>query len=128
MSDDRLVELYNAADVLLFPSFYEGFGWPPLEAMACGTPVVVSDAPSLAEVVGGAGLAAPARDVSALVAAVRSIVETPELAETLRRRGIERAAQFTWRRTIDGFAQAYAMVEEGIDAHSRDTRSRACAA
>jgi glycosyltransferase involved in cell wall biosynthesis len=66
--------------------------------------------------------------VAALAAAVRSIVETPELAEMLRRRGIERAAGFTWQRTIDGFAQAYSMVEEGIDAHPRDTRSPSCAA
>jgi glycosyltransferase involved in cell wall biosynthesis len=124
--EDRLVELYNAADVLLFPSFYEGYGWPPLEAMACGTPVVVSDAPSLAEVVGDAGLAAPARDVAALAAAVRSIVETPELADTLRRRGIERAAGFTWRRTIDGFARAYELVGEA--ALARDEGSRSCAA
>ncbi len=128
VTEERLVEFYNAADVLLFPSFYEGFGWPPLEAMACGTPVVVSDAPSLAEVIGDAGLVAPADDVAALAAAVRSIVETPELAETLRQRGIERAARFTWQRTIEGFAQAYSIVEGRIDAHLRDTRSPSCAA
>ena len=127
VSEERLVELYNAADVLLFPSFYEGFGLPPLEAMACGTPVVVSDAPSLAEVVGVAGLAAPARDVAALVLAVRSVLGSPDLAETLRRRGIERAAQFTWQRTIDGFAKAYAFVE-GRAVRAGEERNRACAA
>lgn len=128
VSEERLVELYNAADVLLFPSFHEGYGWPPLEAMACGTPVVTSDAPSLTELVGDAGLAAPARDVAALASAVRSVLDSPDLAETLRRRGIERAAQLTWQRTIDGFAQAYAMVEEGAAVCASEERSRACAA
>ena len=128
VSEERLVELYNAADVLLFPSFYEGYGWPPLEAMACGTPVVTSDAPSLAELIGDAGLMAPARDVAALVSAVRSVLESPDLAEPLRRRGIERSAQFTWQRTIDGFAQAYAIVEGRAAVRASEEGSRACAA
>lgn len=128
VSEERLVELYNAADVLLFPSFYEGYGWPPLEAMACGTPVVTSDAPSLMELIGDAGLMAPARDVAALAWAVRSVIESPDRAETLRRRGIERAAQFTWQRTIDGFAQAYAMVEGCAATGVSEEGSRACAA
>ena len=126
--DERLVELYNAADVLLFPSFYEGYGWPPLEAMACGTPVVTSDAPSLVEVVGDAGLQAPAHDTGALAAAVRAVIESTELAAGLRRRGIERAAQFTWQRTIDGFAEAYALVGERAAIRARDDGRPACAA
>ncbi len=128
VSDERLVELYNAADVLLFPSFYEGYGWPPLEAMACGTPVVISDAPSLVEVVGDAGLKAPARDVDALAAGVRAIVEGADLAAGLRRRGIERAGQFTWQRTIDGFAEAYGLVGERASVRARDDGRPACAA
>ena len=128
MPDERLVELYNAADVLLFPSFYEGYGWPPLEAMACGTPVVTSDAPSLVEVVGDAGLQAPAHDTGALAAAVRAVIESTELAAGLRRRGIERAAQFTWQRTIDGFAEAYALVGERAAIRARDDGRPACAA
>src|SRR5205807_8863596 len=70
VSEDELVELYNAADVLLFPSFYEGFGWPVLEAMACGTPVVASDAAALVELADGAVLHAAPTDVDGLAAAV----------------------------------------------------------
>ncbi len=112
VSDERLVELYNAADVLLFPSYYEGFGWPPLEAMACGTPVVTSDCRALAEVVGDAGLMAPPEDTHALAAAVRSVLESGELAMRLRRLGLERAARYTWERTVSEYARVYAAVAE----------------
>jgi glycosyltransferase involved in cell wall biosynthesis len=113
VSDARLVELYNGADVLLFPSHYEGFGWPPLEAMACGTPVVVSDCAPLREVIGDAGLAAPADDVAALTASVRRILESPELAAQLRAAGFRRASGFSWERTLDGYAELYRRVAAG---------------
>jgi len=73
ISDDRLVELYNACDVFLFPSYYEGFGWPPLEAMACGTPAVVSTADPFPEILGDAALAAAADDVDGLAEQVSSL-------------------------------------------------------
>ncbi len=126
VSDARLVELYNAADVLLFPSFYEGYGWPPLEAMACGTPVVTSDCPSLLEVCGDAALSAPARDTAALASAVRAILDSRDLASSLRTRGLERARRFTWNKTIAGFAEAYASVADGASSVSQG--ERACAA
>jgi len=128
VSDERLVELYNACDLLLFPSHYEGFGWPPLEAMACGTPVVTSNCPSLVEIVGGAGLVAPPDDVGALAAAARAVLESSELAARLRRQGLERAAEYTWERTVTGYAQVYEMVTE--DARQRqqeDERERQAA-
>ncbi len=131
VSDQRLVELYNACDVLLFPSFYEGYGWPPLEAMACGLPVVTSDCQSLVEVVADAGLRAGAGDVPGLGAAVRAILESPELAARMRRRGVERAAQFTWARTIEGVARAYELVAESGGAKPGDggnERRTVCAA
>jgi glycosyltransferase involved in cell wall biosynthesis len=107
VSDERLVELYNAADVLLFPSHHEGYGWPPLEAMSCGTPVVTSTCAALTEVCGDAALAAPAIDVPGLMRAIRDILTSREIAETLRKRGFERAAGYPWSRTVDGFAQTY---------------------
>lgn len=127
--DDRLVELYNACDVLLFPSFHEGYGWPPLEAMACGTPVVTSDCAPLVEVTGGAALTAPADDVAALARAVRAILESEDLRTEMRARGIDRAAQFTWRRTVDGFVEVYERVAEDVRSRAVAGRwSRSCAA
>ncbi len=126
VSDERLIELYGAADALLFPSFWEGYGWPPLEAMACGTPVVASNCAPLVEVVGDAALTAPARDIAALTQAVAAVLTSPELADGLRRRGIERAGQYTWSRTIAGFAAAYESIAESTGRRAR--RSVSCAA
>jgi glycosyltransferase involved in cell wall biosynthesis len=110
VSDERLIELYNAADVLLFPSHLEGFGLPVLEAMACGTPVVSSSAPSLVSIAGDAALVAPATDVESLAGAVVSILSSPSLAENLRSRGFRRAAQFTWQRAASDYVSVYDRV------------------
>jgi glycosyltransferase involved in cell wall biosynthesis len=110
--DSRLVELNNACDVLLFPSHHEGYGWPPLEAMACGTPVVASECAALLEVCGGAALHAAADDAVALASCVRRAVEDADVRDRLRWAGIERAAQCSWHRTIDGFERAYLDVAE----------------
>ncbi len=110
VSDERLIEVYSAADVLLFPSHTEGFGWPVLEAMACGMPVVTSRAPALAEVAGDAGLRADAGDVAGLATAVSAVLGDRQLAERLRRRGRERAGRHSWSRTADGYAGVYAAV------------------
>jgi glycosyltransferase involved in cell wall biosynthesis len=107
VDDERLVELYNAADVLLFPSFAEGFGWPVLEAMACGTPVVAADIPALREVGGEAVMYGSPRDPRELADAVRAIIGSPERAAALGEAGRARAAQFTWDRAIDGYQELY---------------------
>ena len=95
----ELPAVYNLARVLAHPAWYEGFGFPPLEAMACGTPVVVSDRSSLPELVGDAGLIAPADDPEAWRKALEKVVGDSDLAADLKRRGILRAAQFSWGRS-----------------------------
>ena len=93
-----LPAVYNLARVLAHPAWYEGFGMPPLEAMACGTPVVVSDRASLPEVVAGAGLVVPADQPDAWRKALETLIGDTDLAADLRHRGILRAAQFSWSR------------------------------
>jgi glycosyltransferase involved in cell wall biosynthesis len=97
--DGDLPALYRQATLLAFPSVYEGFGLPPLEAMACGTPVVASAASSVPEVVGDAGLLVDPLDVSGWTVALRRAMRDEELRAELRARGLARAAQFTWQRT-----------------------------
>jgi glycosyltransferase involved in cell wall biosynthesis len=94
---EDLVAAYNAAAILLCPSHAEGFGFPVAEAMACGTPVVAYDNTSLPEVVGDAGLLVPDGDLEAMTGAVRSVLDSPQMATRLRASGIERAAGWSWR-------------------------------
>jgi len=97
-TDEELARLYSSASVFLFPSIYEGFGWPPLEAMVFGCPVVCSDAASLPEVVGEAALMAPAQNEAELAELCSSILSDPVLAESLAKKGREHAASFTLER------------------------------
>jgi glycosyltransferase involved in cell wall biosynthesis len=97
----ELPAVYNLARVLAHPAWYEGFGFPPLEAMACGTPVIVSDRASLPELVGDAGLIAPADEPEAWRKALEKVVGDSDLAADLKRRGLLRAAQFSWPRSAD---------------------------
>ncbi len=96
-----LPALYNLATCLAHPAWYEGFGLTPLEAMACGTPVIVSDASSLPEVVGEAGLLVDPADTEAWTSALQRVCEDGELRADLRRRGLERAAELTWSRAAE---------------------------
>lgn len=90
--------LLNLAEVFVYPSLYEGFGLPPLEAMACGTPVVCSNASSLPEVVSDAGILFDPRDSAALTNALGCLLDSPTQRAELRARGIARARRFTWER------------------------------
>ena len=111
----HLPAVYNLALALAHPAWYEGFGLPPLEAMACGTPVVVSDSSSLPEVVDDAGLIVPAGDPEAWRKALERVLGDHDLAADLRHRGILRAAEFSWSRTAD-------MTWEVIDDAAAETR------
>ncbi|MCC7105604.1 MAG: glycosyltransferase family 4 protein [Chloroflexi bacterium] len=93
-----LPAVYSAAELLAFPSLYEGFGLPLLEAMACGCPVVASDRAAIPEVVGQAGLLVPADDAAALAAAIRTLLEQPDMRAAYIRRGLERARSFSWEK------------------------------
>ncbi len=105
-----LVAFYNAADVFVFPSLHEGFGMPPLEAMACGAPVVCSGAASLPEVVGDAALTVDPTAVEALAEAMQRVLSDAGLRGDLRRRGLERAAGFSWERCARETVQVYHRV------------------
>ena len=98
LDPEELPAIYNLARALAHPAWYEGFGLPPLEAMACGTPVVVADTSSLPEVVADAGLVVPAGDVEGWRKALERVIADTDLAADLRHKGILRAAQFSWER------------------------------
>ncbi|HUV72999.1 MAG TPA: glycosyltransferase, partial [Anaerolineae bacterium] len=93
-------------------SLYEGFGLPPLEAMACGTPVITSDSSSLPEVVGEAGLMVPARDSAALAAMIGKVLADSDLREGLVRKGLLRAGQFTWEAAGEKLLTIYERLHE----------------
>jgi alpha-1,3-rhamnosyl/mannosyltransferase len=108
-----LPALMNGARAFVYPSLYEGFGLPLLEAMACGTPVVASNASSLPEVVGAAGLLVDPHDPEALAGAIRRVWGDEDLRGELRARGLERASQFSWERTARLTFEVYRNVMAG---------------
>ncbi|HET8853098.1 MAG TPA: glycosyltransferase family 1 protein, partial [Ktedonobacteraceae bacterium] len=99
--------LYSAASVCVFPSLYEGFGLPPLEAMSCGAPVICSNRTSLPEVVGDAAISLDPNDTEALAEAMHSVLTNKTLEADLRARSLQRAAQFSWRKTASETIAAY---------------------
>ncbi|MFW5708916.1 MAG: glycosyltransferase family 4 protein [Chloroflexota bacterium] len=109
VSDD-LVYFYNYATVFAFPSKYEGFGFPPLEAMACGAPVISSNTASLPEVVNDAALLINPEDEDQLVDALRQMLASEETREEFRQRGLANAAQFDWNNTIEQTIAVYERV------------------
>jgi glycosyltransferase involved in cell wall biosynthesis len=105
--DTVLARNYREASLLLFPSRYEGFGWPVLEAMAFGLPVVCSDGGSLPEVLGGAGPTHPSSDHDALAASAKGLLTNPEAAALASERGLRRAAEFTTERMASDLLATY---------------------
>jgi glycosyltransferase involved in cell wall biosynthesis len=112
---DRREKLFKGALLLVLPSFEEGFGLPALEAMSAGVPVVASARGSLPEVVGDAGLLIDPEDPESLMAAMERMVENADLRATCARRGLERAAQFTWTDTARAVRRAY---DEAVHTHA----------
>jgi len=103
----ELPALYSLAEVFVFPSLYEGFGLPPLEAMACGTPVVASNVSAMPEVLGGAALLVNPHDVEALAAAVEQVVRDSSVRAQLIEKGRARVKLFTWKRSAQSLLEAY---------------------
>lgn len=109
--DSKLPALYNAADLFVYPSLYEGFGLPPLEAMACGTPVITSNTSSLPEVVGDAGIMFDPYDSDQLAAHMYEVLNNESLNRCLIQKGIIRAKMFSWekcaRETMDLYLEVF---------------------
>ncbi len=110
---ETLVVLYRLADVFVFPSLYEGFGLPPLEAMASGAPVVTSNVSSLPEVVGDAALLVDPYDAESIAEGMRQVLTDGELRATLRARGFVRAQQYSWQQSVEQVYQIYNEVLQG---------------
>lgn len=107
VADEDLAALYSGATAFVYPSLYEGFGLPPLEAMQCGVPVISSNTSSLPEVVGDAGIMLDPRDEDALCQAMLDLHRTPALRDTLRERSLARARMFSWERCTRDTIAAY---------------------
>jgi len=105
---EDLPTLYSMAEIFAFPSLYEGFGLPPLEAMACDTPVLTSDRGSLPEVVGDAALVVDPEDPSSIAVGLRQLLEDAALRDTLIARGRERVRRYTWRQAAEATEKVYA--------------------
>lgn len=111
IAPDHLPALYTLADVFIFPSVYEGFGIPVIEAMSCGTPVVTSDNGALAEVAGDAAQLACATSPEALAEAVLTILSDSTLSATLKQRGFERARHYSWARAAASAVAAFETLQ-----------------
>ena len=103
--------VYSGASLFVFPSLYEGFGLPPLEAMSCGAPVICSNRTSLPEVVGDAAISTDPDDIQAMAEAMRSVLTDSTLRDNLRARSLQRAAQFSWRKAAK---ETLAVYEEAL--------------
>ena len=110
LPDETLAALYRLAAVFVFPSLYEGFGLPPLEAMASGTPVVTSNVSSLPEVTGDAAVLVDPHDARSIEHGIRRVLTDPALAAEMRQRGLMRAREFSWERSVRRTLEVYQKV------------------
>ena len=112
VSDHELLDLYNACDCFVFPSFYEGFGLPILEAMACGRAVACANTSAMPEVADGAGLLFDPHSIDEIRRAMSDILLDPELRARMERLGVQRAAQFSWQKSARATLDVYKEVVE----------------
>ncbi|WP_410507580.1 glycosyltransferase family 1 protein [Methanosarcina hadiensis] len=110
VSEGDLTKYYNAADLFVFPSLYEGFGLPPLEAMACGTPVITSNLTSLPEVVGDSAITIDPYDVNEFAEAMYDLLTDENLRKEMINKGLKRAQLFNWEKSAEETRQVYEMI------------------
>jgi len=110
VSQEDLPLVYNLSSLFVYPTLYEGFGLPALEAMACGVPVITTDVSSLPEIVGVAGILVPVNNVEALYGAMIAVLGDEDLRRKMINKGIQRAAKFTWEQTAKLTFQVYQQV------------------
>ena len=114
VSNEDLVRLYCIAKMFVFPSFYEGFGLPVIEAMACGCPVITSSVSSLPEIAGDACIIVDPEDYQKMSDSMLELLQDDDLRSSLINKGIDRAAQFSWGRCANETAKVCTRVLEGI--------------
>jgi glycosyltransferase involved in cell wall biosynthesis len=124
VQEEHLAHLYNLAELYVTPSLYEGFGFPLLEAMACGTPVVYADAGSLPEIAGSAGIAVAPVNADSLARGVLSLLRQRDKQAALRAAGRERAASFTWTASTQSMLAVYEKMMHGNSDHAGDGADR----
>lgn len=113
VTDLELVTLYSMADIFAFPSFFEGFGIPPIEAMACGTPVITSNTSSLPEVVGDAALLVDPHNIDEMAHTMLRVLHQESLRTELRQKGYQRVQQFTWEVVAQKMLNVYQQLFHG---------------
>jgi len=113
VQEDHLPIFYNCCDTFVYPSFYEGFGLPPLEAMSCGTPVIASNLTSIPEVVGDGGILINPYDISEISFAIGNLLSNEKLRDELSYKALKRASEFSWQNTAQSTLKVYESIYNG---------------
>lgn len=117
VSDDELVFLYNGAKLFLYPSIYEGFGLPILEAMSCGTPVITSNTASMPEVAGNAAMLIDPLDTDQIGEGIEKVIKSPDLSKEMSIKGLRQAAKFSWEKTARDTFEVYRNILTNRNCH-----------
>ncbi|TBW09356.1 glycosyltransferase family 1 protein [Azotobacter chroococcum] len=119
VSDEDLIKLYSGADAFIFPSFYEGFGIPPLEAQACGCPVIVSNAASLPEVCGDSVIYCSPHDAKDIAKKIELLITSPDLAKALKEKGRENIRRYSWKTSAENLLKTIKEVHQTTTTQSQ---------
>ncbi|MBI3999144.1 MAG: glycosyltransferase family 4 protein [Candidatus Omnitrophica bacterium] len=122
LPDQELVELFQGASLYVDPSFYEGFGFQPLEAMACGAPVIASNVTAVPEIVGEAGLLVDPKDSDTLAETMVKVLKNRSLQNEMREKGFKQAARFKWNQTAEQVFEIFEEVLRKVKSHAHSKR------